>query len=93
MSGKTDGDPIVVHDRGSRRRFMRVGGRLLAAAGVAVTGSALAADCDQGGAGNASSADQDDGENADSKGCQNRNIVSENQPQRTSPVSVTKIKA
>ena len=71
-------DGVVVHDRASRRTFMRRGAAFVAVAGAVSTSSmrsALAADCDRGGpggekpehAGNGS--DSDTGASADPTGC------------------------
>ena len=94
MSRKLQADTIVVRYRASRRQFMRAGaGFLLAGGTLAAARNVRAADCDRARQGGQASQDQDTGENADPKGCQSRNIISENQPERTSPVQVTRIKA
>jgi hypothetical protein len=90
MSYKDSGY-VAILDKSSRRRFIRAGsGMLMAGATVALSRSALANDCDQGGE---ARTDQDAGESADPKGCQPKNIVSQNQPERTTPVVVKVIKA
>lgn len=82
---------VTIRDRSGRRRFMRNGAGLLLGGSV-ISGAAQAqSDCDQY-ARNGQQADQDSGENADRKDCQGRNIVSENQPQRSAPVKVRRIK-
>lgn len=87
---KSHSDPITVLDKSSRRRFIRTGsGILVAGAVAAVSQNALASDCDQGGE---ARTDQDSGESADPKGCQPKNIISQNQPLRTAPVVVKVIK-
>jgi hypothetical protein len=93
---RKNSDGIAVLDKSSRRRFMQTSsGMLLAGASVAMamamSGGALASECDRGG-GQASS-DKDAGESADPKGCQPKNIISKNQPERTTPVVVKTIKA
>ena len=91
---RKNSDCIAVLDKSSRRRFMQTSsGMLLAGASVAMamSGGALASECDRGG-GQASS-DKDAGESADPKGCQPKNIISKNQPERTTPVVVKTIKA
>ena len=86
-------ESIVVLDRSSRRRFMRNGsGVLLAGAAIAMSRSALASDCDHGGK-QSSASDQDEGNQADQKGCESRNIVSQHQPERVAPVFVKTVKA
>jgi len=91
MSRKNS-DDISVLDKSSRRRFIQTSsGVLLAGATVGLGGSALASDCDQGG--EQASSDQDAGESADPKGCEPKNIISQNQPKRTEPVVVKTIKA
>ncbi len=64
-------------------------GILLAGASVTMAGPTLAADCDQGAA---QSSDQDAGESADPKGCQDKNIISQHQPERTKRVIVKTVK-
>lgn len=92
MSVKQQSDSVVVWDRASRRQFMRAGaGFLLVGGALTASRSVRADDCDRNG--EQRSSDQDAGESADPKGCQSRNIVSEHQPQRTSPVQVKRIKA
>ena len=91
MSRNLQSDAVVVHDRSSRRRFIRAGaGFLLVGGAISAAKHAQAADCDRGGEQAAS--DQDAGESADPKGCQSRNIISEHQPERTTPVRVTRLK-
>ena len=91
MQRKNSGQ-IAVLDKSSRRQFMqKSSGVLLASAAVALSGSALASDCDQGA--EEASSDQDSGEGADPKGCQPKNIISKNQPARTTPIVVKTIKA
>ena len=93
MSKSLDADAVSVLDRSSRRRFLRNG------AGFALVGVALAAssrgvqaaDCDQGGERSASS-DQDAGESADYKECEEKNIISEHQPERKHAIKVAKVK-
>lgn len=71
-------DGVVIHDRVKRRRFMRRGAAIVAAAGALSTSSmrtALASDCDRGGAGGekpehaGNGSDSDSGANADPTGC------------------------
>jgi hypothetical protein len=94
MPEKLQTDCVIVKDRASRRQFMRSGaGFLLFGGMLAAARHVRADDCDRGGQGRASSADQDAGENADPKGCQKKNIISEHQPERMAPVVVTRIKA
>ena len=89
---RKESDRIAVLDKSSRRRFIQTGsGILLAGASVTISGNALASDCDQGG--EQASSGQDAGEGADPKGCQPKNIISKNQPERTTPVVVKTIKA
>ncbi len=86
-------ESIVVLDKSSRRRFIRNGsGVLLAGAAIAMSRSALASDCDHGG-NQSSASDQDEGTQADQKGCESRNIVSQHQPERVAPVIVKTVKA
>ena len=86
-------ESIVVLDKSSRRRFIRnSSGVLLAGAAIAISRSTLAADCDQGGS-RSSASDQDEGTQADRKQCESRNIVSQHQPERKSPVFVKTVKA
>ena len=86
-------DSIVVLDKSSRRRFIRSSsGLLLAGAAIAMSGSSLAADCDRGGS-RSSASDQDEGTQADQKQCESRNIVSQHQPERVTPVTVKTIKS
>ncbi len=85
-------ESIVVLDKSSRRRFIRSsGGVLLAGAAIAMSGSTLAGDCDQGGS-RSSASDQDEGGQADRKECGSRNIVSQHQPERVTPVTVKTVK-
>lgn len=87
---KLHSDHVAVLDKSSRRRFIRAGsGILVAGAAAAVSRNVLANDCDQGGE---ARTDQDSGESADPKGCQPKNIISQNQPKRTAPVVVKVIK-
>ena len=89
---RKDSDHIALLDKSSRRRFIQTSsGVLLAGATVALSGSALASDCDQGA--EEASSDQDSGESADPKGCKPKNIISRNQPERTSPFKVKTVKA
>lgn len=67
MSKKIQNDSVVVVDRSSRRRFMRVGAAFVVSAG-AYAGEALA-DCDQNTQQNTRCTDQDSGENGDPPGC------------------------
>lgn len=93
MADKQQSDSVVVWDRASRRQFMRAGaGFLLVGGALTASRNVRADDCDRNGQQRESSADSDSGENADPKGCQSQNIVSEHQPQRTSPVRVNRIK-
>lgn len=86
-------ESIVVLDKSSRRRFIRNSSSiLLAGAAIAISSSALAGDCDQGGS-RSSASDQDEGTQADRKGCESRNIVSQHQPARVAPVKVKTVKA
>ena len=86
-------ESIVVLDKSSRRRFIRnSSGVLLAGAAIAISRSTLAGDCDQGGSQSGAS-DQDEGTQADRKGCESRNIVSQHQPERKAPVIVKTVKA
>ena len=86
-------ESIVVLDKSSRRRFIcNSSGVLLAGAAIAFSRSALAGDCDQGGS-QSSASDQDEGTQADRKGCESRNIVSQHQPERKTPVIVKTVKA
>ena len=81
---------VNVLDKSNRRRFIRsTTAALLASSAVSLSSSALAADCDQ-----ATSSDQDAGEEADPKGCEQReNIISKNLPLRQSSPNVKTIKA
>lgn len=84
-------EQAAVLDKASRRRFIRASsGVLVASATAAFSTNTLASDCDQGGE---ARTDQDAGESADPKGCQPKNIISQNQPARTAPVVVKTIKA
>ncbi|MFT5046806.1 MAG: hypothetical protein ACI8UP_003786 [Porticoccaceae bacterium] len=87
MSNKKP-DYVAVLDKSSRRRFILAGSGILMAG--ALSQNALASDCDQGGE---ARTDQDSGESADPKGCQPKNIVSQNQPERKTPIVVKTIKA
>ncbi len=88
---KKQSEQITVVDKTNRRRFLRTSGTaLLAGATVAMSGSTLAADCDNGG--EQAATDQDAGESADPKGCQQENIISSNQPKRTGRVVVKTLK-
>lgn len=70
MNNKTESDSVVVSDRASRRRFIRVGAAFVAAGGaLAGSHSVLAADCDQNTEQNTRCTDQDNGENGDPPGC------------------------
>ena len=90
MSLKKSND-ITILDKSSRRRFILDGsGVLVASATAAFSTNTLASDCDQGGE---ARTDQDAGESADPKGCQPKNIISQNQPARTAPAVVKTIKA
>lgn len=92
MSKKTS-DSITVLNKSNRRQFIRnSSGLLLAGATVALSPSALAADCDQGGE-QSKSSDQDSGESSDPKDCQPKNIISKNLPKREHSVNVKTIKA
>lgn len=94
MSNKQQSDSVVVWDRASRRQFMRAGaGFLLIGGALTASRQVRADDCDQNAEQRQNEADKDAGENADPKGCRSRNIVSEHQPLRTSPVKVGRIKA
>ena len=93
MSEKQQSDQVVVRDSASRRRFMRAGaGFLLVGGAMSASRGVRADDCDRNGQQRESAADKDAGAESDPKGCQSRNIVSEHQPQRTSPVQVKRIK-
>lgn len=86
-------DSISVIDRTNRRQFIRAGsGLLLAGVAAVAAGQAKASDCDRGGAQSRSS-DQDAGEEADPKGCQQRNIISSHEPSRTDAFTVRTVKA
>ncbi|MFK7993923.1 MAG: hypothetical protein AB8B87_07280 [Granulosicoccus sp.] len=96
MSETDNADSVVIHDSANRRRFIRKGAVFVAAASVLAASagrSALASDCDRGGAagekkpehaGNGS--DSDTGANADPTGC-GRNYEDKPKISRKSPVS------
>lgn len=70
MAKKTKADSVVVHDRTSRRQFIRAGAAFVVTGGAVVgSGSALANDCDQNEAQKTRCTDQDSGENGDPDGC------------------------
>lgn len=84
-------DDVTILDKSSRRRFIRAGsGVLVASAAGVFSAKTLASDCDQS---QEARTDQDAGESADPKGCQPKNIISQNQPKRSAPVVVKTIKA
>ncbi|MFK8082387.1 MAG: hypothetical protein AB8B97_19035 [Granulosicoccus sp.] len=95
MNTKDTADTVELRDSADRRRFMRKGAAFVAAAGVVVTSagrSALASDCDRGGAGGekpehgGNGSDTDTGANADPTGC-GRNRYEKPKISQSSPAS------
>lgn len=94
MKNPSQSDSIVIHDGAERRRFMRRGAAFVAAAGAIGTQagrSALASDCDRGGAGEekpehaGNGSDSDTGASADPTGC-GRNYEERPKISRSEPV-------